>query len=123
MPENLSPISQEAARLRSEYIDNASFRQGFQTAQNDFIETADIQKGASKESPEFWQKQLQEGSQHAKEMGDFMDEKAKEYEMKENATLWQAHKHKEQYLGEYIETARQEAEAQGVHIKLEQPKE
>lgn len=32
-------------------------------------------------------------------------------------------KHKDEHLGEYIETARQEAEAQNIHTNLEPPKE
>jgi hypothetical protein len=40
-----------------------------------------------------------------------------------DANLWQAHEHKNEHLDQYIESARQEAEAQGVHIDLEQPKE
>lgn len=40
-----------------------------------------------------------------------------------DGNLWRAHQHKEEHLDEYIETARQEAEAQGVDIKLEPPKE
>ena len=40
-----------------------------------------------------------------------------------DANLWRAHEHKEQHLDQYIETARQEAEAKDVHIELGQPKE
>ncbi len=40
-----------------------------------------------------------------------------------DANLWRAEQHKNEHLPEYIETARQEAEAQGVPIGLGEPKE
>jgi len=40
-----------------------------------------------------------------------------------DANLWRAQQHKNEHLPEYIESARQDAEAQGVHIDLGQPKE
>jgi hypothetical protein len=37
--------------------------------------------------------------------------------------LKEAAEHKDEHIDQYIETARQEAEAQGVHINLKPPKE
>ncbi len=38
------------------------------------------------------------------------------------ANLWRAQQHKNEHLDQYIESARLEAEAQGVHINIEPPK-
>jgi hypothetical protein len=51
------------------------------------------------------------------------DEHDARYGDRVKANLWDAQEHKNEHLGEYIETARQEAGAQGVPINLEPPKE
>lgn len=52
-----------------------------------------------------------------------IDKNRRDVELEAKANLWEAHEHKEAHLDEYIETARQEAEAAGQHINLQPPAE
>ena len=52
-----------------------------------------------------------------------LEEERQNMQVALQANLWEAREHKEAHLGEYIETARQEAEADGKQINLQPPTE
>lgn len=87
---------------------------------------------------EFYQETAEEAREEAKEafdtgnqeLGEIMLKQARHEEvmgerhaLHRDANLWRAQQHNNEHLPEYIETARQEAEAQGIEVNLPVPKE
>ena len=115
MPEKLSSEDQwEAMRLNTNVRSAQSFVDSDQQ-QIDFLDNSlqiNKEHGASRK---FIVDLENRRGRHASKRGEWSD--------KRDANLWRAQQHKNEHFEEYVETARQEAEEQGIHINLEQPKE
>jgi hypothetical protein len=125
MSEIPSWIPEKAESIRSTYKDAFVAKEIHRKEGKKFGELAtSMEADAQVHSPNSWDRQnLIELANDNREIGKSFYEQADKYQREEDNALHRAHQHKEDHLDQYIETARQEAEAEGVHINLEPPKE
>ena len=99
-------------------VDNEEYRKAFAPLLSDYDpkELYEIQIKGTKRNPD------RQVMTHVMPQAE-IKQKRELAQMALQANLWEAREHKEAHLGEYIETARQEAEADGKQINLQPPTE